>query len=301
MNISLRKIASTLGSILIVIGVVVAKGCNRTKLDNENTQYYQLDELNHANDCSTIHNELVDFIVDAQPTIEKGKSVRLPAQFSTRACGQTVDVHGQIPALHNASVAYLNEYKATTSSIDANGDHMMSPSEFKTLVEKHDALYQKGVALHNIYNVEEEKWYRARLETVGSDHSRRYIHWIYTLALDINATTRNLESDNVDIATAEKTIANLKQNIAEMKEDMIDSNWDTKADLSAWLETMPAYLEAAEVRLNFVKTKAASASDEQKEASIDEFEEAAISDQPDNFSDMFIVPGNSSSPSRHHF
>lgn len=298
MNIPSRKVVSTVIGILIVIAVVIVKGGNRNKLDKENTQYYQLDELNHANECREIHNQLVDFMVDAQPIIQKGKSVPLPDHFDTLACGRLVDVHGQIPALHDAEVAYLNEYKAITSNIDTDGDHKVSPQEFDVLVDKYDLLYQKGMALKTVYDIEEEKWYKARLETVGSDHARRHIHWVYTLALDINAITRNLCADKVDVDAAEKSLANLKQNVAEMKEDMDDSSWAKKETFSSWVATIPEFLQAAETRLDFVKTKAATATDEQKEDSIETFKDASINDQPTHFEDTFVVP--STSPSRHH-
>lgn len=302
MNSTLRKVASTIGSIIVVVGIIAIKGCNRVgnkeTLKTEEKQYYQLDELNNALDCNVIHHELLEFMRKSSPTIEKGGSVTVPLMFSTRNCGRSIDYRGKIPELHSASETYLRNFQEVTRSLDSNGDHKMSPEEFDAAVDNFNALADKGQDLFHIYGEVEEKWYKARLDTIGHDHARRHVHWVYTLALDINLITRSLRKDDVDVPVVEKAIASLKQNLADMKDDMEGSDWNQQDKIEQWAQGIPDFLQAAQTRLDFIKNKAATATEDEKEASQADFRDAEIGDQPESFEDTFVVP--ESTPSHHH-
>lgn len=304
MSVTLRKTASTVGGIIVVISLIAFKVyyrmSNDEALKTEEKQYYQLKDLNNALSCSTVHQELLEYMSDAVPTLRKGGSVPIPGLFNSRDCGTSVDYRGKIPELDAATASYLRNYKEVTSHIDADHDRKMSPAEFNDLIDNVSALSEKGSALSAVYNQVKENWYKARLDTIGDDSDRLHVHWVYTLALDINLITRALNSDSVDVPAVEKAMANLQQNLTEMKKDMDDSDWSQKAAIAQWASEIPGFLKAAETRLNFVKTKLATATDKAKEASIDEFSENSMADQPDHFQDTFIVPDSSSS-SHHHF
>lgn len=295
MNTSLRKVASTILSIVVIVALIAFKVYYKdhksSSLKTEENQYYQLDTLNNALECTTIHKQLLDFVKKADETLKKGGSVSVPLYFGTGNCGHSGDYRGKLPELDKATETYLRNFKDVTQNMDTNHDHKLSAKELDSLIDDIDALADKGHALHEIYSQTEKAWYQARLDAVGSDSSREHIHWVYTLALDIDHLSETLEKENVNVGDAEKTIAALKDHLKEMKEAMEDSGeWNQKASISTWAAGMPDYLKAAEQRLDFVKNKASSASAEQVEESIATFQEAQILDQPEHFEDTFIVP-----------
>lgn len=294
MSTTLRKVASTVGGIIVVIGLIAFKVHHRMSNDEalktEERQLYQLKYLNNALSCNTIHHELLEYMSNAVPTLRKGGSVPIPGLFHSGDCGSPGDYRGKIPELDTAMAAYVRNYKEVTSNIDTDHDRKMSPAEFNVLIDNISALNEKKEALSAVYSQVEEKWYRARLETIGDDSDRLHVHWVYTLALDINLISHALNSDTVDVPAVEKAMANLQQNLTEMKKDMDDSDWSQKDAIAQWAADIPSFLKAAETRLDFVKTKLATATDKAKEASIDEFSEHDILDQPDHFKDTFIVP-----------
>lgn len=289
------RIGSTALGIAAFIAIFAFKACNginsNTKSNMEETQYYQLNTLNSALNCINIHNELGNFVIQANVALMKKDSVQIPDAFDTGKCGQPAEEKGKIPKLEEATKHYLHDFQEVTQTIDTNNDHILSAKEFDTLRDNYQALTGKIKALRDIYLPIKAEWYRTRIDIIGSDHSRQHIYWVYTLAQDINPLTRELQKENFDIPEAEKTLATLKSHLNEMNSAMqVSNSWDQKDIISKWEKDISDFMKAAEQRIDFVKNKASSASEEDIEDSIYAFQEAQILDQPTHFKDTFLIP-----------